>query len=67
MGTYDLRDTWVQELRDMNIIKAVKINTVYNASDLLTKCHDTMTFKKLVTMILDRHKDLTRQDKWYTK
>lgn len=67
MGTYDLRDAWIKELRDMNVIKAVKINTIYNASDLLTKCHDPVTFKKLVNLVQERHRDLAKQHKWYTK
>jgi hypothetical protein len=65
-GTYDLREKWVKELRDMKIIKAVKINTIYNASDLLTKCHDQGTFNRLVQQIMQRHNDLTKQEVWYS-
>ena len=36
-GVFDLRDNWVQELQDRQIITAVKVNTNVNLADQLTK------------------------------
>ena len=36
-GIFDLREQWVKELKNKAEIKAVKVDTVYNVSDILTK------------------------------
>ena len=50
-GVYNFRDKWVQELKDMNEISAVKVDTLYNVSDLLTKCHQPSAMMKLLKLM----------------
>ena len=37
-GIYDMREAWVQELRNKFKVKAVKIHTEKNLADMFTKC-----------------------------
>ena len=64
-GTFDNREDWIQDMRDQHKVKGVKINTVYNMADLLTKCHSPAVFERLVSLVQGRHKDLTRQEAWF--
>ena len=34
LGCFDLREKWVQELRDKKQVKVIKVPTKYNVSDL---------------------------------
>ena len=36
-GVFDLKDKWVKELQDQTKVKAVKIGTADNLSDMMTK------------------------------
>ena len=47
-GIYNLRWKWVQELRDMAKLIAVKVSTDDNIADLLTKCHQKPTTDKFI-------------------
>jgi len=48
---YNLRWEWVRELRDSQIVEAVKIDTDKNVADLLTKCQEWYQLKKLLAGI----------------
>ena len=54
LGTFDLRDEWVQELRDKKMIHTVKVHTDFNISDLLTKTHAAPRFAKLMALIREK-------------
>ena len=50
-GVYNLRDIWVLELKDSNVVKAEKDHTDLNVADLFTKWHDWHKMKKLLSFI----------------
>jgi hypothetical protein len=50
-GVYNFRDQWVRELKDLKVIMAEKVPTDKNAADLLTKCHQWHTMRKLLREI----------------
>ena len=54
LGCFDLREKWVQELRDKSEIVTVKIDTASNPADLFTKCHPDARFKALLKHIVAR-------------
>jgi hypothetical protein len=43
----DLRQNWVNLLRESGLVACVHVSTVSNLSDLLTKALDTSTFRRL--------------------
>jgi hypothetical protein len=47
-GIFNLRWHWVQELRDIAKVIAVKVHTDDNLADLLTKCHLKPTLDKFI-------------------
>ena len=47
-GIYNLRWSWVQELRNMAKMIAVKVATDDNIADLLTKCHQKPIIDKFI-------------------
>ena len=47
-GIYNLRWTWIRELRDMAKIIAVKVATGDNIADLLTKCQPRAVMEKFI-------------------
>ena len=58
-GVYNLRDNWVQELKDKSVVSAVKVHTDLNVADLFTKCHEWHKMKKLLKLIdLDKEPNL---------
>ena len=50
-GTFNVRDGWVQELRDASTLIVEKVGTENNLADLMTKTHPTARFKQLLGMI----------------
>ena len=50
-GTFDLREEWVAELRDQEIVKCSKVPALNNISDLGTKCHVSKDWHRLVNLI----------------
>ena len=50
-GTFDLRDSWVRELQDMNLVKIIKVSSQENHADLLTKSFQAPEFTRLVNGI----------------
>lgn len=50
-GMIDLRWQWVKELQDAKLIKAVKVDTLVNVADLLTKCHSRVSFNRLLDVV----------------
>ena len=58
-GVYNLRDNWVQELKDMKVVRAEKVHTDLNVADLFTKCMEWHKMAKLLKLIgLDKEPDL---------
>ena len=57
-GAFDFRRDWVVELQDEKKVKAVKVHTVYNVADLLTKCHRPVDFERLKGIVDGRAKEL---------
>ena len=51
-GVYNFRDAWVQELKNMKKILAVKVDTNFNVADLLTKCHQPAALLRLLKIML---------------
>ena len=49
-GVYDLRWSWVQELRNEKCVKCVQVHTKANCADLLTKCLKREDFERLVQL-----------------
>ena len=50
-GMIDLRWNWVKELQDSNNIKAIKVHTADNISDILTKCHGKIIYNRLLDLV----------------
>ena len=50
-GVFDLRETWVQELRDKGQVETVTIPREENKSDILTHCLSSGNFNKEVGRI----------------
>ena len=57
----DLRWKWVKELQDIKQIKAVKVATEDNISDILTKCHSRPIFNRLIELVATKADALARQ------
>ena len=57
-GTFDLRDAWVKELQDQNIISVKKVDTLLNVADLLTKCHQRGSHRRLIALVEARANEL---------
>ena len=60
-GIYDLREGWVQELKDKKTIEAIKVNTKDNIADLLTKCHASGSHTTLLDLVTDLAKRIARE------
>lgn len=50
-GMIDCRENWVKELRDDNLVELVKVSSIQNWADILTKCLRGSEFKRQVRMI----------------
>ncbi len=50
-GNFDIREKWVQELRDARKLKVDYVHTSSNLADLLTKTHSTRRFQQLLKWI----------------
>ena len=50
-GFISLKEAWVKELRDLDILQTKHIPTKQNPADLLTKCHPAKDFKRLVKLV----------------
>ena len=37
-GIFDVRDKWVKDLKDVDVLKAIKVDTKLNLADVFTKC-----------------------------
>ena len=57
-GMINLRWHWVKELQDSKVIKAIKVHTSENISDLLTKCHSKIQFTRLMDLVTTKAKTL---------
>ncbi len=51
-GMIDLRDSWVRELRDDNIVEVTYVRGKCNYADILSKCIPGGEFNRLVNMIM---------------
>ena len=50
-GTFDIREDWVKELRDVGAVVVNYVRTNNNCADLLTKVHRTARYKQLLGML----------------
>ena len=57
-GMIDLRWNWVQELQDTRQVKAIKVDTVDNTADIMTKCLNRVTYEHLLSIPMREAKDL---------
>ena len=48
----DVRQKWVQTLRDKKILRPVHVDTKYNAADLFTKILGKQDFQRLRDMVM---------------
>ena len=53
-GNFDIREKWVQELRDTQKLQVEYVNTTNNLADLLSKCHKTTRYEQLINMIQNK-------------
>ena len=49
-GNFDIREKWVQELRDSQKLQVAYIHTTNNLADLMTNVHSTARFEQLLNM-----------------
>ena len=47
-GIFDVRDKWVKDLKDVDVLQAVKVDTAFNLADIFTKCTSTAVRKNLM-------------------
>ena len=47
-GVFDLRDEWVRELRNSKKVSALKVDTVKNIADMMTKCLSATVRERLM-------------------
>ena len=50
-GTFDVREAWVQELKNRSEVAVQYVDTTHNIADLLTKTHRTHRFQQLLSMV----------------
>jgi hypothetical protein len=50
-GSFDLREDWVEELRDQKIVQMSKIEGTKNCADIMTKCMPTWKFLRMFKLI----------------
>ena len=51
-GCFDLRDDWVKDLRDKNLLWVDKVNSEDNLADFFTKCFSKGKFNELKRRIM---------------
>ena len=61
-GTFDVRDAWVQELRDRHSLIVVPVASCNNCADLCTKPHTTARFKQLLRLVQGKAVDKMHKD-----
>ena len=52
-GIFYFRHKWVQELRDVSVMDAIKIDTKDNISDMFTKCQSRPVFEHHKSLIVE--------------
>jgi hypothetical protein len=52
-GAFDYRDDWVEELKQAEEVKIVKVTDADNISDVFTKCRATYQFRQRIQQIRD--------------
>jgi hypothetical protein len=50
-GSFDWREDWVDEVRDLGVVKTEYISSSSNLADLLTKCLSRPKFSRLFSLI----------------
>jgi hypothetical protein len=50
-GSFDWREDWVQEIRDLSVVKTEYVRSCQNLADILTKCLSRLDFVRLFNMI----------------
>jgi hypothetical protein len=52
-GSFDLREDWVAEVRDQEVVQMSWIHGEKNCSDIMTKCMPTWKFRKMFKLVQD--------------
>ena len=50
-GSFDMREDWVQEVRDLSVVTTKLVDTSRNLADIFTKCLPRAKFKRICDMI----------------
>ena len=50
-GSFDMREDWVQEVRDLSVVTTKLVDTSRNLADIFTKCLPRAKFKRIYDMI----------------
>ena len=53
-GTFDMRESWVQELKDKDQIQVEHVPGAHNCADLMSKTHRTCRFQQLLNSITNK-------------
>ena len=61
-GSIDMREAWVQEMRDEGVVKTVKIATKFNFADLMTKPMAAKGFKYMLDLFVEMQDGRFRGD-----
>ena len=59
-GIFDMADKWVQELKNVKVVDAVKVDTTKNLADMLTKCLAYPVRNSLEGLLKDLAKSLAK-------
>ena len=51
VGVYDMREDWIQELRDQTVITTTHVSGQHNKADVLTKCMSSGAFNSGVGLV----------------
>ena len=53
-GTFDMRESWVQELKDKSQVQVEHVPGAHNCADLMSKAHRTCRFQQLLNSITNK-------------
>ena len=59
-GIFDMAEKWVQELKDVQVVDAVKVDTSKNLADMLTKCLTYPVRNSLEELLKDLAKSIAK-------
>ena len=59
-GIFDMAEKWVQELKDVKVVDAIKVDTSKNLADMLTKCLTYPVRNSLESLLKDLAKSIAK-------